>query len=604
MSGSRKSKKAKPINLEDQPQIRQFILDSQSSTPNIECASKKKRRRSTEEGLISGKRRNSIPDLLPRQEATYSETDSDCEGTDRMSSINMLEEIKKMEARLGDKITENKDKEITQMEERLNNNIKTTIDNSIKEALQTMQASICTAIQSNPVIQQHSAEITGLKAENLRLSRKVQQLHTEQSKMKKQLNRIETKNLECSLIIRGLPEEFKETEQQIIDKIHHILSSIMQGDDDGMKLANARQIVIRSARRLGRYNRNRRRPVSIELQHRQDTEYILENRFDLERGIFIDKEYPMDIERKRKTLLPILKAAKRLPDYKKGSRLEDDRIILKGRPYTVNTLSQLPEELNVFTVTSKENDECIGYFGEINPLSNFFPAPFQLDGIKYVSSEQFIQSTKAKYFGDMDTYNQLLCVSTSHECKELSRQIRFVNEEKWSEYAGDLCFPGIRAKFHQNPYCMNTLITKTSTKRIMECTSDKLWGNGIPLHDPDCLNNVQSQGIMGQMLESIRSEALATSYRHLHAPEINPAVPLLDTYEQTAPNLRINQSNPQLVPETSKVVAEYQTTDSNPSSMSTTPVSDTTATETDRSESVIDVDMQHNTEPNKEHSDE
>ena len=225
-----------------------------------------------------------------------------------------------MEARLGEKITENKDKEIAQMEERLNNNIKSTIDNSIKEALQTMQASICTAVQSNPIIQQHSAEITGLKAENLRLSRKVQQLHTEQSKMKKQLNRIETKNLECSLILRGLPEEFKETEQQIIDKIHCILKNIMQGDDDERKLANAKQIVIRSARRLGRYNRIRKRPVSIELWHKQDTEYILENRFDLERGIFIDREYPVDIERKRKTLLPILKAAKRLPDYKKGSR--------------------------------------------------------------------------------------------------------------------------------------------------------------------------------------------------------------------------------------------------------------------------------------------
>ena len=140
-----------------------------------------------------------------------------------------------------------KNQEIAQMEERLNNNIKTTIDNSIKEALQTMQTSICTAVQSNPIIQSHSAEITDLKSENRRLSRKVQQLHTEHSRMKKQLNRIETKNLECSLIVRGLPEEFKETEQLIIDKLHHILINIMQGDTDEIKLVNARQIVIRSA---------------------------------------------------------------------------------------------------------------------------------------------------------------------------------------------------------------------------------------------------------------------------------------------------------------------------------------------------------------------
>ena len=488
MSGSLKCKKIKPINPEEQPQIRQFILDNQSPTLISEGLQKKKCRRSTEEGITSSKICNSIPDLLPRQEIIHSEPDSDSDLSDKMTSINMLQEIKKMEERLGKKITENKDQEITQMEEILNNNIKTTIDNSIKEALLTMQASICTAVQSNPVIQSHSAEITGLKAENLRLMRKVQQLHNEQSKMKKQLNQIETKNLECSLIVRGLPEEFKETEQQIIDKIHHILTCIMQGDSDETKLVNARQIVIRSARRLGRYNRNQKRPVGIELQHRQDIEYILDNRFDLDRGIYIDKEYPAEIERKRRTLLPILKAAKRLTNYKKGSRLEEDRLILKGRPYTVNTLSQLPEELNVFSVTSKEDEHCVGYFGEINPLSNFFQAPFHLDGIRYISSEQFIQSTKARLFGDLDTYNQLLCVSSSQECKELSRQIRNVKDEKWAEQAGELCFPGIRAKFFQNPYCMDTLITKTSTKRIIECTSDKLWGNGSPLQDPNCLD--------------------------------------------------------------------------------------------------------------------
>ena len=599
MSG-RKCKKIKPINLDEQPQIRQFILDNQSTTPNSENPTKKKRRRSTGEGITSSKRRNSIPDLLPRQDITFSETDSDCELAEKMASTNMLEEIKKMEERLSKKITENKDQEIAQMEECLNNNIKTTIDNSIREALQTMQTSICTAVQNNPVIHSHSVEITGLKAENLRLTRKVQQLHTEQSRMKKQLNRIETKNLECSLIVRGLPEEFKETKQMIIDKLHCILTSIMHGDTDEIKLANAKQIIIRSARRLGRYNKNQKRPVAIELQHRHDIEYILENRFDLERGIFVDKEYPTEIERKRRTLLPILKAAKRLSDYKKGSRLEEDRLILKGRPYTVNTLSQLPDELNVFSVTSKENEHCVGYFGEINPLSNFFPAPFQLDGIRYISSEQFIQSTKAKFFGDLDTYNQLLCVSTSHECKELSRQIRNVVEEKWTERAGELCFPGIRAKFLQNPYCMDTLITKTSSKRIMECTSDKLWGNGSPLQDPNCLDPSQPQGIMGEMLESIRSEILLTRFRSttsqqrawdLTRPEPSATATLQnDTSDFHVPIHGATLTNPQ--PILFHRGNMQQTDDSNPSSASTTPVSDTTATETDQSETMAEDSVQ------------
>ena len=97
----------------------------------------------------------------------------------------------------------------------------------------------------------------------------------------------------------------------------------------------------------------------------------------------------------------------------------------------------------------------MGFFGEINPLSNFYPSTFLYNGIQYVSSEQLIQSSKAKFFGDMDTYNQILGCSTSLEYKNLSHQIRNVDEAKWEEVAGNICHPGIRAKFFQNPFAMD-----------------------------------------------------------------------------------------------------------------------------------------------------
>ena len=100
-------------------------------------------------------------------------------------------------------------------------------------------------------MQSHSTEIKGLREENLRLNRKVQQLAAEQDKMKRQLNKIESKNLDQSLIIHGITEEYKENESTIIDKIHHILSEIMQGETDAEKLLTSRCIVIKSCKRLG-----------------------------------------------------------------------------------------------------------------------------------------------------------------------------------------------------------------------------------------------------------------------------------------------------------------------------------------------------------------
>ena len=132
------------------------------------------------------------------------------------------------------------------------------------------------------------------------------------------------------MIIRGIIEETKETEATLIQKIHRILTAIMSGESEEDKLESARQIGIISCKRLGRFNKNRIRVVSVEFKHKEDTDFILENRFDLVKGIYVDHEYPAETEKKRKTLLPILKVAKRLQDYKRQSRLEDDKIVLKG----------------------------------------------------------------------------------------------------------------------------------------------------------------------------------------------------------------------------------------------------------------------------------
>ena len=444
----------------------------------------KKRRRSTGEKIGSIKKRNPAED-----QTDNTNTMADVRTDSNSATTAMLREIKKMEERLSEKITTSKDQEIIEMEERLNNNIRTTIDTSIKDALRVIQTSSNSSVENNPIINSHSAQLKDLRDENSRLNRKVQQLTAEQGRMKQQLNKIESMALENSLIIRGLLEVFKETEPMMIDQLHRILSKIMHGDTDELKLANAKQITIKSCRRLGRPSKQRICPVSIELYHKQDIEFTLENRFDLDQGIYVDKEYPIEVERKRKTLLPILRAAKRTSEYKKQSKLEDDKIVLKGRRYDVNMLNQLPEELNVFKVTTRENADTIGYFGEINPLSNFYPATFTHDGVQYISSEQFIQANKAKYFGDHEAYNQIMGCTTSLECKCASRQIRNVDVDKWDMVAGELCQPGIESKFLQNQPVMDTLLWKTGHKTIVECTSDRLWGTGIPLNDANCLDS-------------------------------------------------------------------------------------------------------------------
>ena len=148
--------------------------------------------------------------------------------------------------------------------------------------------------------------------------------------------------------------------------------------------------------------------------------------------------------------------------------------MIKGKDYDMSNIHDLPEDLNAFKVSSKENESVVGYFGELNPLSNFFPAPFNFNGHTYISSEQFIQSSKAQYFGDIDVFNQIMGCKSSGDCKEFSRKIHGVDVGKWESIAADVCHSGIREKFVQNPILLDILIRKTGTKCIVECTKDRL----------------------------------------------------------------------------------------------------------------------------------
>ena len=235
---------------------------------------------------------------------------------------------------------------------------------------------------------------------------------------------------------------------------------------------------------------------------------LWKNKSYLSEGVFVNKEYSPEIERKRRVLLPILRAAKSIEGYKKQIRLENNKIVIKGKDYDIKNIHELPKDLNAFKVTSKENDTTVGFFGELNPLSNFFPASFQTKGQHYISSEQFIQASKAQYFGDIDIYNQIMGCKNSSDCKEFSRKISGVDHSKWETVAADICRIGIRDKFIQNPILMEILVWKTGTKCIVECANDRLWGMGIPLAHPDSLDSDRwiTPGIMGKILEEIRLE--------------------------------------------------------------------------------------------------
>ena len=347
--------------------------------------------------------------------------------------------------------------------------------------------------------------MTALKKENDRLKTKVDQMETKNLKLKKRLSDIEDKLLENNLMFFGLDERDGETECDRYETIIGIIASTLTGPNYDDKLQSARQIQIEKLVRKGKYNRNGIRPISVTFSHHRDLLVILLNRKYLPAGIMVSREYGKQTETERKLLKPILKAANTKTSYKRKCHLEGDQLIIKGKHYTRDNLCELPDDLSCYKVTSKEDINTVGFFGELNPLSNFHQSHFAVDNQWYHCTEQFIQEKKAIYFNDNCSALKIMAADTALECKQLARNIRNYDVTKWNAVAGELCYNGILEKFNQNPH-LNKVLQSTGDKVLAESCYDKKWGTGIPLYSSEALRNDlwTGENLLGKLLTRVR----------------------------------------------------------------------------------------------------
>ncbi|MCG8626833.1 MAG: NADAR family protein, partial [Proteobacteria bacterium] len=281
---------------------------------------------------------------------------------------------------------------------------------------------------------------------------------------------------------------------------------IVPKDTHEEKLAVARSIPIKSIKRMGKYNPLATRPVNIVLESKGDTEYILEHKRHLGRGVFVDQEYGPETERERKYLRPILNAARRIEEYKGRCKLEGDTLVIQGKRYDRRNLYSLPENINGFQATSRSDGKTLAFFGELNPFSNFHPSNFTFSGYDFHSSEQMIQFMKASFFEDEECAKHIMRSDSPVECKTIARNIKNYDRRKWLTVAKELCDGGIREKFRQNPY-LSKLLLSTGNQTLVEACNDTDWGSGVPLHGDRCLvpQTWYSQGLLGIILEETRS---------------------------------------------------------------------------------------------------
>jgi len=123
--------------------------------------------------------------------------------------------------------------------------------------------------------------------------------------------------------------------------------------------------------------------------------------------------------------------------------------------------------------------------GEVGPgaLSQWWPSPFTVDGVRYLTAEHWMMAGKARLFGDEEALPRILRARTPAEAKNLGRLVRGFDEPRWVEHRFELVVAGSTAKFGQDER-LRAYLLHTGRRVLVEASPlDRIWGIGLAADD-------------------------------------------------------------------------------------------------------------------------
>ena len=139
-------------------------------------------------------------------------------------------------------------------------------------------------------------------------------------------------------------------------------------------------------------------------------------------------------------------------------------------------------------------------------LSQWWPAPFSVDGFVYPTAEHFMMAEKARLFGDEETRAQILKAGGPKAAKQLGRQVKGFKEDVWVEACLKIVVAGNLAKFGQH-YDLGAFLLGTKDKVLVEASPvDRIWGIGMAADNEQAMNPEQWRGLnlLGFALMEVR----------------------------------------------------------------------------------------------------
>jgi ribA/ribD-fused uncharacterized protein len=149
------------------------------------------------------------------------------------------------------------------------------------------------------------------------------------------------------------------------------------------------------------------------------------------------------------------------------------------------------------------------------PFSQWHKSTFMVNGVEYVTAEQFMMAEKARLFNDEDICRQILETNNPKKQKSLGRKVKDFNPQLWDKHKFSIVYLGNYAKFTQNVELKHTLLNTGSTTLVEASPLDKIWGIGLATDDIRASNRNEWKGenILGKVLDAVRARIQCEEYQ-------------------------------------------------------------------------------------------
>lgn len=139
-------------------------------------------------------------------------------------------------------------------------------------------------------------------------------------------------------------------------------------------------------------------------------------------------------------------------------------------------------------------------------FSQWYDCYFEVAGVQYHTTEQYMMASKARLFGDDEVFNDIMEASNPYDYKKLGRKIRGFEQALWDARKYDIVVEGNKAKFGQNADIREFILSTGDAILVEASPYDKIWGIGLDRETAQkgTVEQWQGENLLGCALMDVR----------------------------------------------------------------------------------------------------